>query len=136
MLTILAKSDCDAGSATLAKRPVPGITLEALNEIAPPTVVRHFGAMRRFERQNHSSSVLEPSYRAPSLSSIDAPSPARVTLPSDLSGSLKSLDDAQRHRQLGISRLTESAMGLSDFGDTRDYAAIATPVTLAQVAKA
>jgi hypothetical protein len=56
--------------------------------------------MRRFERQNHSSSVLEPSYRAPSLSSIDAPSPARVTLPSDLSGSLKSLDDAQLQRLL------------------------------------
>jgi hypothetical protein len=41
-----------------------------------------------------------------------------------------------RHRQLGISRLTESAMGLSDASDTHDYAAIATPVTLAQVAKA
>src|SRR5271170_5801426 len=41
-----------------------------------------------------------------------------------------------RHRQLGISRLTESAMGLSDASDTRDYAAIATPATLAQVAKA
>src|SRR5271156_410699 len=40
-----------------------------------------------------------------------------------------------RHRQLGISRLTESAMGLSDASDTRDYAAIATPATLAQVAK-
>ena len=51
--------------------------------------------MRRSERQNHSSSVLEPSSRAPSLSPIDAPSPARVTLPSDLSGSLKYLDDAQ-----------------------------------------
>ena len=41
-----------------------------------------------------------------------------------------------RHRQLGISRLTESAMGLRDAGDTHDYAAIATPVTWAQVAKA
>jgi hypothetical protein len=51
--------------------------------------------MRRSERQNHSLSVLEPSSRAPSLSPIDAPSPARVTLPSDLSGSLKYLDDAQ-----------------------------------------
>src|SRR5437868_10676677 len=40
------------------------------------------------------------------------------------------------HRQLGISRLTESAMGLRDAGDTHDYAAIATPVTWAQVAKA
>src|SRR4029077_3531547 len=56
--------------------------------------------MRRSERQNHSASVLEPSSRAPSLSSIDAPSPARVTLPSDLSGSLKSLDDAQLQRLL------------------------------------
>src|SRR5205807_4894497 len=42
----------------------------------------------------------------------------------------------ERHRQLGISRLTESAMGLRDAGDTHDYAAIATPVTWAQVAKA
>jgi len=56
--------------------------------------------MRRSERQNHSSSVLEPSSRAPSLSSIDAPSPARVTLPSDLSGSLKYLDDAQLQKLL------------------------------------
>jgi hypothetical protein len=56
--------------------------------------------MRRSERQNHSSSVLEPSSRAPSLSPIDAPSPARVTLPSDLSGSLKYLDDAQLQRLL------------------------------------
>ena len=56
--------------------------------------------MRRSERQNHSSSVLEPSSRAPSLSSIDAPSPARVTLPGDLSGSLKYLDDAQLQRLL------------------------------------
>jgi hypothetical protein len=56
--------------------------------------------MRRSERQNHSSSVLEPSSRAPSLSPIDAPSLPRVTLPSDLSGSLKSLDDAQLQRLL------------------------------------
>jgi aspartate/methionine/tyrosine aminotransferase len=32
------------------------------------------------------------------VSSTDAPSPARVTLPSDLSGSLKYLDDAQLQR--------------------------------------
>jgi hypothetical protein len=51
--------------------------------------------MRRSERQNHSSAVLERSSRAPSLSLIDAPSPARVTLPRDLSGSLKYLHDAQ-----------------------------------------
>jgi hypothetical protein len=56
--------------------------------------------MRRSERQNHSSSVREPSSRAPSLSPIDAPSLPRVTLPSDLSGSLKSLDDAQLQRLL------------------------------------
>jgi hypothetical protein len=56
--------------------------------------------MRCSERQNHSSSVLEPSSRAPSLSPIDAPSPARVTLPSDLSGSLKYLGDAQLQRLL------------------------------------
>jgi hypothetical protein len=56
--------------------------------------------MRRSERQNHSSSVPEASSRAPSLSPIDAPSLPRVTLPSDLSGSLKSLDDAQLQRLL------------------------------------
>jgi len=56
--------------------------------------------MRRSEQQNHSSSVLEPSSRAPSLSPIDALSPARVTLPSDLSGSLKYLDDAQLQKLL------------------------------------
>ena len=56
--------------------------------------------MRGSERQNHaSSSVLEPSSRVPPVSPIDAPSPARVTLPSDdLSGSLKYLDDAQLQR--------------------------------------
>jgi len=54
--------------------------------------------MRRSERKNHSASVLEPLSRPPSLSPIDAPSPARVTLPSDLSGSLKYLDDAQLQR--------------------------------------
>jgi hypothetical protein len=53
--------------------------------------------MRGSERKSHSS-VLKPSSRVPSLSSIDAPSPARVTLPRDLSGSLKSLDDAQLQR--------------------------------------
>ncbi len=55
--------------------------------------------MRGSERQNHaSSSGLEPSSRVPPVSPIDAPSPARVTLPSDLSGSLKYLDDAQLQR--------------------------------------
>ena len=55
--------------------------------------------MRGSERKTHSS-VLKPSSRVPSLSSIDALSPARVTLPRDLSGSLKSLDDAQLQRLL------------------------------------
>src|SRR5262249_12853270 len=57
--------------------------------------------MRGSQRQNHaSSSVLGPSSGASSPSSIGAPSPARVTLPSDLSGSLKYLDDAQLKRLL------------------------------------
>ena len=57
--------------------------------------------MRGSQRQNHaSSSVLGPSSGASSPSSIGAPSPARVTLPSDLSGSLKYLDDAQLDRLL------------------------------------
>ncbi len=57
--------------------------------------------MGGYERKNHASStVLKPSSRAPSVSSTDAPSPARVTLPSDLSGSLKYLDDAQLQRLL------------------------------------
>src|SRR5205807_8814566 len=55
--------------------------------------------MRGSERQNHaSSSVLEPSSRVQPVSPIDAPSPARVTLPSDLSGPLKYLGDAQLQR--------------------------------------
>src|SRR6266849_3660755 len=55
--------------------------------------------MRGSERQNHaSSSGLEPSSRVPPIPPIAAPSPARVTLPSDLSGSLKYLDDAQLQR--------------------------------------
>src|SRR6202007_3374844 len=57
--------------------------------------------MRGSQRQNHaSSSVLGPSSGASSPSSIGAPSPAQVTLPSDLSGSLKYLDDAQLDRLL------------------------------------
>jgi len=57
--------------------------------------------MRGSQRQNHaSSSVLGPSSGASSPSSIGAPSPARVTLPSDLSGSLKYLDDTQLGRLL------------------------------------
>src|SRR6516162_2479261 len=56
--------------------------------------------MRGSQRQNHaSSSVLGPSSGASSPSSIGAP-PARVTLPSDLSGSLKYLDAAQLNRLL------------------------------------
>jgi hypothetical protein len=57
--------------------------------------------MRGSQRQNHaSSSVLGPSSGTSSPSSIGAPSPARVTRPSDLSGSLKYLDDAQLNRLL------------------------------------
>jgi hypothetical protein len=44
--------------------------------------------------------ALKPSSRAASASSTGAPPPARVTLPSDLSGSLKYLDDAQLQRLL------------------------------------
>src|SRR5215472_41045 len=57
--------------------------------------------MRGSQRQNHaSSSVLGPSSGASFPSSIGTPSPARVTLPSGLSGSLKYLDDAQLNRLL------------------------------------
>src|SRR5438309_8354954 len=44
------------------------------------------------------------------------------------------LVDPRGHRQLGSCRLTESAMGWARPGDTRDCAAMATPVT--SVAKA
>jgi hypothetical protein len=51
--------------------------------------------MGRSKRQNNAlPTMLEPSSRAPTY----APSPARVTLPGDLSGSLKYLDDAQLQR--------------------------------------
>src|SRR4030088_2287958 len=51
--------------------------------------------MGRTKRQNNTlPTVPEPSSRA----STDAPAPARVTLPSDLPGSLKYLDDAQLQR--------------------------------------
>ena len=54
--------------------------------------------MRGSERQNRApSSTLEPSSRVPPVPTA-APAPARVTLPSDLSGSLKYLDDAQLQR--------------------------------------
>jgi hypothetical protein len=53
------------------------------------------------KRQNQTSSTgLKLSSRAPSASSTGAPSTARVTLPSDLAGSLKYLDDAQLQRLL------------------------------------
>jgi hypothetical protein len=55
--------------------------------------------MGRSKRQSNAlPTVLEPSSRAPLVSSTDAPSPARVRLPGDLSGSLKYLDDAQLQR--------------------------------------
>ena len=52
--------------------------------------------------------------RAPALSTTDAPSVARVTLPSDLAGSLKHLDDAQLQRlreavSVEIDRRTQAA---------------------------
>jgi hypothetical protein len=57
--------------------------------------------MRGSQRQTRASSTaLEPSSRGSSRSSIGAPSPARVTLPSNLSESLKYLGDAQLHRLL------------------------------------
>ena len=50
--------------------------------------------MGRYERQTQDSSPAQkPSSPAPSAA--DVPSPARVTLPNDLSGSLKYLDEAQ-----------------------------------------
>jgi hypothetical protein len=51
-------------------------------------------------RNQTSSTRLTPSPRAPSASSNDAPSTPRVTLPSDLAGSLKYLDDAQLQKLL------------------------------------
>ena len=53
------------------------------------------------ERQNRPSSiVLKPPSQAASVSSTGEPPVARVTLPSNLSGSLKYLDDAQLERLL------------------------------------
>jgi hypothetical protein len=50
--------------------------------------------MGRYERQiQDSSPAQKPS--SPAQSVADAPSPARVTLPNDLAGSLKYLDEAQ-----------------------------------------
>jgi hypothetical protein len=65
----------------------------------PLAVERHFRAMRGSKRHNRaSSSTLEPSSLAPPVSGTNAPAPARVTLPSDLPGSLKHLDDVQLQR--------------------------------------
>jgi hypothetical protein len=51
--------------------------------------------MSKYERQiRDSPPAQKPSSSAPSVIA-DAPSPARVTLPNDLSGSLKYLDEAQ-----------------------------------------
>jgi hypothetical protein len=53
------------------------------------------------ERQNRpSSTVLKPPSQAAPVSSTGEPPVARVTLPSNLSGSLKYLDDAQLQRLL------------------------------------
>ena len=54
------------------------------------------------------------SSRASSPSSIGAPSPARVTLPSDLSGSLKYLDDAQLERLLAAVTIEINRRGLKN----------------------
>ena len=63
--------------------------------------------MRGSQRQNHaSSSVLGPSSGASSPSSIGAPSPARVTLPSDLSGSQAYgilIPDAAEEKPMGVT---------------------------------
>ena len=71
-------------------------------EIAPLIVVRHSRAMGGPERRNGGSSMAQkPTSRIASGSSIDdAPPPPRVTLPSDLPGSLKYLDDSQLQRLL------------------------------------
>jgi hypothetical protein len=99
-----------AGSSQCLRRNAPRSGISALGsaglqqefvsvqstKIAPLIVVRHSLAMGGYERQNRASSTVpKPSSRAASASSTDAQSPARVTLPNDLSGSLKYLDDAQ-----------------------------------------
>src|SRR5215470_10757787 len=56
--------------------------------------------MRRSPQNHASSSMQGSSSRASSPSSTGAPSPARVTLPNDLSGSLRYLDDAELERLL------------------------------------
>ena len=57
--------------------------------------------MGGYPRQNQASSTERNlSSRTPSASPNDAPSPARVTLPSDLPGSLKYLDDSQLQKLL------------------------------------
>jgi hypothetical protein len=73
--------------------------------------------MRGSERQNRaSSSTLEPSPRVPPASGTDAPAPARVTLPSDLPGSLKYLDDAQLHEIAPAAPSESSSQGQSAAG--------------------
>jgi len=85
----------DLGSRRLARQVFSGNSFR-LSKIASLIVVRHSLAMGGYERQNRASSTVpKPSSRAASASSTDAQSPARVTLPNDLSGSLKYLDDAQ-----------------------------------------
>jgi len=67
------------------------------------------------ERQNRAlSTALKSSSRDEAVSSTDAPLPARVKLPRDLSGSLRYLDDAQLQRLLEavtieINRRNQSA---------------------------
>ena len=109
-----SRNDGNAGSSQCLRRAAPRVGTSAIGsvgfqqefllvkrKIAPPLVVRHSSGMGGYERQNRASTrVVKPSSRAASAPSTDAPPPARVTLPSDLSGSLKYLDDAQLQRLL------------------------------------
>ena len=69
--------------------------------------------------------MLRPSSPASSPSSIGASSPARVTLPSDLSGSLKYLDDAQLERLLEAVTIE---INRGNQGDPNSETAAAAPI--------
>jgi hypothetical protein len=87
--------------------------------------------MGGYERQNQaSSSALEPSSRASAATSSDAPSPARVTLPSDLAASLKYLDDAQLQRLL--EAVTVEINRRNQGASNNEAALVATPVAQSQ----
>lgn len=57
-------------------------------------------AVKQKRKSQTSPMARDPLSQAPSATPADRPSPARVTLPSDLSGSLKYLDAAQLQRLL------------------------------------